>query len=94
MSEASFYMLCEELRPYLTKQTTKLQKPVSVETQVAVTLCYLADKGRMTKISNSFGLGKATVSKFIHRVTSVILEKLGPKYIVLPKTKEKVKEHA
>ena len=33
MSEASFYMLCEELRPYLTKQTTKLRKPVSVETQ-------------------------------------------------------------
>ena len=33
MSEASFYMLCEELRPYLTKQTTKLRKPVSVDTK-------------------------------------------------------------
>ena len=63
MSEASFYMLCEELRPYLTKQTTKLRKPVSVETQVAVTLYYLTDEGRMRKISNSFGLGKATLSK-------------------------------
>ena len=41
MSEASFYMLCEELRLYLTKQTTKLRKPVSVETEVAVTLYYL-----------------------------------------------------
>ena len=51
MSEASFYMLCEELklRPYLTKQTTKLRKPVPVETQVAVTLYYLADEGRMRK---------------------------------------------
>ena len=94
MSEASFYMLCEELRPYLTKQTTKLRKPVSVETQVAVTLYYLADEGRMRKISNSFGLGKATVSKVIRRVTFVISEKLGPKYIVLPKTKEEVEEHA
>ena len=91
MSEASFYMLCEE---YLTKQTIKLPKPVSVETQVAVTLYYLADEGRMRKISNSFGLGKATVSKVIRRVTSVISEKLGPKYIVLPKTKEEVEEHA
>ena len=61
MSEASFYMLCEELRPYLTKQTTKLRKPVSVETQVAATLYYLADEGRMRKVSNSLGLGKATV---------------------------------
>ena len=49
MSEASFYMLCEELRPYLTRQTTKLGKPVSVETQVAVTLYYLADESRMRK---------------------------------------------
>ena len=87
-------MLCEELRPYLTKQTTKLGKPVSVETQVAVTLYYLAGEGRIRKVSNSFGLGKATVSKVIRRVTSVILEKLELKYIVLPKTKEEVEEHA
>ena len=44
MIEASFYMLCEELRPYLTKQTTKLRKPVSVETQVAAPLYYLAER--------------------------------------------------
>ena len=48
----------------------------------------------MRKVSNSFGLGKATVSKVIRRVTSVISEKLGPKYSVLPKTKEEVEEHA
>ena len=30
---------------------------MSAETQVAITLYYLADGGRMTKISNSFGLG-------------------------------------
>ena len=94
MSEASFYMLCEELRPYLTKQTTKLRKPVSVETQVAVTLYYLAGEGRMRKVSNSFGLGKATVSKVIRHVTSVISEKFVPKHIVLPKMKEEVEEHA
>ena len=48
----------------------------------------------MRKISNSFGFGKATVSKVIHCFTSVISEKLGPKYIVLPKMKEEVEEHA
>ena len=90
MSEASFFILCGELRPYLTKHTTKVRKPVPVETQVAVTQYYLAEKGRMRKVSNSFGLGKATVSKLIRRVTSVISEKLGPKYIALPETKEEV----
>ena len=87
MSEASFYMLCEELRPYLTKKTTKLRKPVPVETQVAVTLYYLAGEGRTKNVLNSCGLGKATVSKVIRRITSVISEKLGLKYIVLPKAK-------
>ena len=66
---------------------------MSAETQVAVTLYYLADQGRMRKVSNSFGLGKATVSKVVCRVTSVISEKLDPKYIVLPKTKEEFEEH-
>ena len=93
MSEASFYMLCEELRPYLTKQTTKLQKPVSAENQVVVTMYYSGDECIIRKVSNSFGLGKATVSKVIRRVTSVISEKLGPKYTTLPKTNE-VEEHA
>ena len=48
------------------KQSRLLQKVVSIETQVAVTLYYLAD---------SFGLGKSTASKVIFRVTSVISEK-------------------
>ena len=93
LSEASFYILCEELRPYSTKQTTKLRKHVSIETEVAVTLYYLADEGRMRKVSISFGIGKATVSNVICRVTAVILEKLS-KYVLLPKTKEEVEEHA
>ena len=62
--------------------------------EVTVTLCYLADEGRTRKVSNSFGLGKATVLKVISRVTSVISEKLGRKYIVLPKTNEEVEQHA
>ena len=94
MSEASFYMLCEELRPYLTKQTTKLQKPVSAETQVVVTMYYSGDEFIIRKVSNSFGLGKATVSKVIRHVTSVISEKFVPKHIVLPKMKEEVEDYA
>ena len=44
-----------------------------------VTLHCLADEGRMIKVSNSFGLEKANVSKVIRLVTSIISEKLGPK---------------
>ena len=94
MSEASFYMLCEELRPYLTKQTTKLRKHVSIETQVAVTLYYLADEGRMRKVSNSFGLGRKLFQKSFAVFPLWFHKKHGPKYVVLPKTKEDKEEHA
>ena len=53
----------------------------------------MCEKGRIRKVSNSFGLGKAAVSKVIRRV-AVISEKLGPNYTVLLKTKEEVEEHA
>ena len=64
------------------------------ETQVVVALYYLADEGRMRKVSNSFGLWKATVSNVIRRVTSVISEKFGQNNLVFPKKKEEVEEHA
>ena len=45
----------------------------------------------MRKVSNSFGLWKATISKVI--VTFLILEKIGRNNTVFPKTKEEVEEH-
>ena len=45
----------------------------------------------MRKVPKSFGLGKATVSKAIRRVTSVISEKLGLNYYVCLKQKKKLK---
>ena len=60
---------------------------------MAAALYYLADKGRMQKVANSFGIGKSTVSKVIRRVTQAILKYLGSKYIVLP-TNEKTEEMA
>ena len=46
MLKRSFLELCSELRPFIEKQATKMRKPISVETQVAVTLYYLSDEGR------------------------------------------------
>ena len=92
MSRASFNILCNELRPYITKNNTRFRNAVSVETQVAATLYYLSDEGRMRKIANSFGLGKSTVSGIVTRVCSAISQHLGPKYIQLPTSESKVME--
>lgn len=41
---------------------------ISVEKQVATSLHYLAEEGRMRKVTNSFGIGKSTISKIVRRV--------------------------
>ena len=46
MSRPTFMELCEDLRPLLKRKSTRMRCPISVETQMAVTLCYLSDKGR------------------------------------------------
>ena len=70
MSEQTFNKLCELLRPFVEKETTRFRVPVSVETQIAATLYYLSDGGRMRKTANSFGLATPTISCIVRRVTS------------------------
>ena len=38
MSRANFMVLCDELRPYIEKQTTQMRQPISVQMQVGITL--------------------------------------------------------
>ena len=54
MCRANFMALCEELRPYIEKQTTRVRQPISVETPVGITLYYLSDEGRYRMGLRSF----------------------------------------
>ena len=49
-----------------------MRQAISVEKQVAVTLYYLSDEGRLHKSANAFGIGRSTVSTIIRNVTYVI----------------------
>ena len=90
MGKTNFVKLSEELRPYLEKKETVMRKPIDVETQLAVTLYYLSDEGRLRKTANAFGLARCTVSKIVRDVTFVIATCLGPKYVILPTSEEAV----
>ena len=92
MSKLTFAKLCDELKPHLTKTETNMRKPLDVETQVAVTLYYLADEGRYRKVANAFGISRSTVSCIVRCVTKTISTKLGLKYIKLPSTVQEVEE--
>ena len=61
MGKDNFYKLCSELRPFIERKVTNMRLPVSVETQVALTLYYLSDEGRLRKTTNAFGLSRACI---------------------------------
>ena len=84
MSRASFFNLVSLLRPYIECQVTHMRRPVCPETQVALTLYYLSDEGRLRKVANAFGLSRPCCSIIIRRVSSAITLHLGPIYIKLP----------
>ncbi len=46
MNKENFMKLCDELRPYIQKNSTNMRSAISVEKQVAVTLYFLSDEGR------------------------------------------------
>ncbi|XP_046841818.1 putative nuclease HARBI1 [Xenia sp. Carnegie-2017] len=93
MSRESINSLAEELRPYIEGKNTITRKSVDVVKQVAVTLYYSSDDGRMRKTANAFGLSRQSVSKIVRKVckgSKAITIYLGPKYIKLPRTEEEV----
>ena len=64
---------------HIERQVTVMRSPVDVEKQVAITLYYLSDEGRLRKTANSFGVSRPCVSVVIRRVTRAITTHLGPK---------------
>jgi hypothetical protein len=92
MQKHNFEQLCAELKPFVEKRTTNMRSPISVECQIAATLYYLADEGRLRKTANAFGISRASVSLIVRRVTKAISLHLGPIYIKLPLTEEAVKD--
>ena len=61
MTQHTFTILCDELRPYIERQTTHLREAVSVEQRVAVTIWKLATNCEYRTLSNLFGLGISTL---------------------------------
>ena len=57
MSQHTFTILCNEVRQFIEKQTTRFRESISVEKRVAVTIWKLATKCEYRTISNLFGIG-------------------------------------
>ena len=68
-----------------------MRSPVGVVKQVACTLYYLSDEGRLRKTANAFGLSRQVVSKIVRKVCKALTVHLGPRYIGLPSNEVEVK---
>ena len=90
MSKTSLLKLAEELRLYIEGKETIMRSSVDVVKQVASTLYYLSDEGRLRKTANAFGVSRQVTSKIIRKVCKAISLHPGNKYIHLPKTEIEV----
>ena len=84
MTEHTFTILCNELRPYIKKKTTRLRETISVEKRVAVTIWKLATNCEYRTISNLFGIGLSTVCVIVVETCTVIATKLLSKFVYIP----------
>ena len=60
--------LAELLRLHIEGKQAVMRSPVDVMNNVACTLYYLSDEGRLRETANAFGLSRQCVSKIVREV--------------------------
>ena len=90
---SSLKELCNKLKLYLQKKSTRMRAPISVETQVASFLYYISYERQYKKTASSFGISRASVSVIIQRVFYSIVKYLSSDYMKVAKSTTKV-EHS
>lgn len=58
-------------RPFIEGKDTVMRSSIDVVKQVAITLYYLSDEGRIRKTANAFGISCQAVSKIVRKVKKI-----------------------
>ena len=80
----TFDILCEKLKPYIRRQSTRLRRAICVEHRVVITLWCLATCGEYRTIGHLFGVARCTVCVIVHDTCKVIVDVLLKTYIQFP----------
>lgn len=78
----------EKIRPLITKETTRLRKPIAAEQKLAITIRYLATGESFESLMYQYRVHESTISKFIPEVCRAIFETLKDHYMHFPTSKE------
>lgn len=93
MNRDIFMILANEVRPFLEpSRGPRGDDVLSVEKQLAMTLCYLKDQRCILMTANAFGVALCTVSVVVRKVCDVLTNKCGPNVIKLPTTEQEMME--
>ena len=88
MGRHTFMYVCNQLCPYVKRNSTKMREPISVEKRVAVTIWRLATNVEYCTIGHLFGISRASVCCIVQEVCKEIVHVLMPKYIKWPEGEE------
>ena len=76
ISNDAFNLLCNTLRPHMSKKDTKFRQCIPAEIKLAATLHYLSGASDYRTIGNLFGLGRSTVCSVVHTVCKQVVRNL------------------
>ena len=88
VSKATFFYLCQQLKPLIKHSDTMLRKAISVEHRLAITLWCLATCGEYRSIGHLFGVARCTVCVIVHETCAAIVSKLLKQYVYFPQDEQ------
>ena len=88
MDEETFNKLLSRVRPYITKQTTHMRKPIAPEQKLAITLRYLATGEEFESLVYQYRIHSTTIAAFVPHVCQVIYTALQNEYMCFPENEE------
>ncbi|KAM4026827.1 uncharacterized protein ACNLHF_022691 [Anomaloglossus baeobatrachus] len=93
MSEESFKLILESVKPYIQRQNTRMRAAVPAEERLAVTLRFLATGRSLQDLHFSAAISRPLLSTIIPETCNAIVRSLRS-YMQFPKTKEEWKKIA
>lgn len=70
-------------RPFIEGKDTVMRSSIDVVKQVAITLYYLSDEGRIRKTANAFGISCQAVSKIVRKVRQLKICIHANKFLII-----------